>query len=677
MEIYRTPSKEIQEIILANVTYEAVIDGLNGYFTSEPRNEYITIKMEPDKQNFALYEAEAWADILIEWLRKKHDIFYRPGSKLDQVEAARSAAKMCRLRAHIKDEICKRGLWFGADEDIPELVDTLFKAYDEEGKRADKNRNDVVKLSRENGELRKEVKDIMNDIRQKSSRNGFEFPEEIDGEPLTVKRVFHDLLELLRMKETRIRNAERETRKAVSEECYDYLWNALKKLSPDCDALKITDYEDLVDRIFYEMSLVNDNCKKCRRKQSTEKFSYIQRTNKAEEEVKKLKEQLDKAAADYQALSEENQKHKDSVFDLEKTCYRESYISDRIHEICAAKGVELDDTFLYNDDYTWEDLVVFLCEEIGKLKKEIKEVTDQRWKDLRDINKTLGYDGMDGHVDDFAKAVKARAECVKRALGEESDINTLIRDYCTKNNIVAPSRYFSEKACVEYLFSVIDLKQKDRSFTILQDLYRDIFKRQPDGLSAEDIANKILDRVLKTEDLLHKSVDSVNKECKATGRLMVDDYKLKLKSYILKDIKEHGYRYDGLQSKSIEEIVDWIIVMATCDRSNIALRDIYTTVVSPVERRRYNIDDCDGPTVDHMKDYILRRFEGLHANNEYCLKKMSELDEYKKHFETLKEKQEFLSKQNMEFSCKISAKDDEISRLKDLINAMNEEVKDI
>ena len=45
MEVYRTPSKEIQEIILANVTYETVINGLNGYFASEPRNDYITVKM--------------------------------------------------------------------------------------------------------------------------------------------------------------------------------------------------------------------------------------------------------------------------------------------------------------------------------------------------------------------------------------------------------------------------------------------------------------------------------------------------------------------------------------------------------------------------------------------------------------------------------------------------------
>lgn len=425
-----------------------------------------------------------------------------------------------------------------------------------------------------------------------------------------------------------------------------------------------------------------------------------------------------------------------------------------------------------------------LLELLKKRTAEIKEVNDKRWKDLRDINKALGYDGMDGHVDDFAKAVKARAECVKRALGEESDINALIRDWCTKNNIIAPSRYFSDKACVEYLFSVIDLRQKDRAAVILQELYRDIFKKQPNGLSAEDIANKILDKVLETEDLLHKSVDSVNKECKATGRMMVADYekdllkfiygqyksrthlsdetitydppsvrntvlkiisdyarcrtrndileaqiksifdkykteftiddyvingdptskfmldcisswigfpaesrgktraeienyKLKLKDYILKDIKKHGYRYGGLQSKSVEEIVDWIITMATSDRSNIALRDIYTTVASPVERLRYNIDDCNGEIVDHMKEYILRRFEGLRINTEYCLRKMSELDGCQKDLKILEEQQEFLVKQNSELTTKVSAKDDENSRLKGLINAMNKEVGDM
>lgn len=285
------------------------------------------------------------------------------------------------------------------------------------------------------------------------------------------------------------------------------------------------------------------------------------RALKAEEEVKKLKEQLDKAAADYQALSEENQKLKNA---------------------------------------------------------------------------------------------------------EKSDTNKLIREYCTEHGIIAPSRYISDEACVEYLFSVIDLKQKDRSFTILQDLYRDIFKRQPGGLSAEDIANKILDKVLETDSPAAQ---------RGKTRAEIENYKLKLKDYILKDIKKHGYRYDGLETKSIEEIVDWIITMATSDHSFIVLKDIYTAVAAPVERLRYR--SCDGPTVDHMKEYILKRFEDLRINTEYCLRKMSELDGCQKDLKILEEQQEFLVKQNSELATKVGTKDDEISRLKGLINAMNEEVRDM
>ena len=398
-----------------------VIKGLNGYYESDKRNSYITVRRN-DAEAPAYLTTALYLSALIEWLREDFDIFYRPGLTLDQVEAARGAAKMCGLRAHIKDEISKRGLWCGADEDVPALVDTLFKAYDECRECLDRNRKDAVKLSEVNQELRKEL-------------------------------------------------------------------NTLK------------------------------------------------------------------------------------------------------------------DTGIY-------------C-------------------------------------------------------------NKLIREYCTEHGIVAPSPYFSDKACVEYLFSVIKLDRKDRAAAILYDLYHDIFHKDCNQFTYEDIATKILDKVLKTEDLLHKSVDSVNKECKATGKLMIADYekdllqfickeykdriglsdntitynppsvrntvlkiisdyarsrtrvdiletqiksifdkykskftvddylinadpssglmldcfsawfrdtstdsesrgkiraeienyKLKLKDYILKDINEHGYRYGGLEKKSIEEIVDWIITMATCPRN--------------------------------------------------------------------------------------------------------------
>lgn len=582
MEIYRTPSKESQDILLASVVCSEVIEGLNRYFASEPRNNYISIWPTVNKRDFVLYEPEAWADILIEWLRKKHDIFYYPGmevkhAKIERIpplterlmdEGALNSLKALHKRITGEDPAVSshtliadaiRCSVYEKESEIEELKADLKKAKMEKEKFlievADRE-EEIEELQNKDYDVYLEhrryiINSIVNNIRQEASRNGFDLPKKIDGEPLSIERTFHDLLELL-MKRT----------------------------------------------------------------------------------------------------------------------------------------------------------------------AEIKKVNDQRWNDLRDINKALGCDGMDGHVDDFAKAVKARAECTKRALGEESDINKLIRDYCTKHDIVAPSRYFSDKACVEYLFSIINSKQKDCSFAILQDLYRDIFKRQPDGLSAEDIANKILDRVLETEDLLHKSVDSVNKECKAVGKQMVDDYekdllkfiykeygnrihlsdetitydppsvrntvlkiisdyarcrirvdiletriksifdkgktkftvddyvlegdpttmfmldyisswigspaesrgktraeienyKLKLKDYILHGIKKRGYRYDGLEKKSIEDIVDWIITMATCANKS----DISDRIHEICTAKGVELDDAflydDGYTWEDLVGFLCEEIRKL------------------------------------------------------------------
>lgn len=111
------------------------------------------------------------------------------------------------------------------------------------------------------------------------------------------KKSIEDIVDWIITMATCANKEVEDAKKETKQECYDYLWNALKELSPECDALKIDRYEDLVDRIFYEMSLINDNCKRCQRKHSTEKFDYIrniQRANKAEEEVKKLNDVIKK-----------------------------------------------------------------------------------------------------------------------------------------------------------------------------------------------------------------------------------------------------------------------------------------------------------------------------------------------------------------------------------------------
>lgn len=333
---------------------KSVIEGLNGYYESEPRNG--VIRVYRNDVDGPAYLGVNWLSALIEWLREDHDIFYYPGM---------NAAKMCGLRATIqklrkdledarnetrkavneqvkKDQLytCEAfcdilealgisksdtvhldipGLKTKAiqrasvikvehDTEIENLKADLKKAKMEKEKFlievADRE-DEIESLQKKGANLYLEhrryiVNNIMNNIRQEASRNGFKLPEKVDGEPLTIERTFHDLLEFLRMKGT----------------------------------------------------------------------------NKAEEELKKLKEQ--------------NQER---------------------------------DTEIKN-----------LKERIEELESDFKAVCDED-----DIFRT--------------RALKAEEELKKLKTGQKSDINKLIRDYCAKNNIIAPSRYLSDEACVEYLFS--------------------------------------------------------------------------------------------------------------------------------------------------------------------------------------------------------------------------------
>ncbi len=399
---------------------KSVIDGLNEYY--EDKQTFIRVYRDFGQGPIYL-DAGLWVSALIEWLRVDHDIFYRPGLIFDQVEAARNAAKMCGLRAHIKDELDKRDLWFDKNADIPELVDTLFKAYDGidavellrkqeteirnaklETRKAvneqlkndtdyvvntlcdilealgisrsdtvhldvaglktraiqrasviksehdryleqlDKATADYQALDKENRELKNSQKSDTNKlIRDCCLRYNIVAPSRYLSDEASVEYVFslldsyskqrneayadrdrvtailQDLyrdifhkdctqftyediateildkvLGLQILEDYKLLQRGEDVQKKAQKECYDYLWNALKKLSPECDALKITDYEKLVDRIFYEMSFVSDNCKRCQRKNTNEKFNYIRRTNKAEEELKELKEKYDR-----------------------------------------------------------------------------------------------------------------------------------------------------------------------------------------------------------------------------------------------------------------------------------------------------------------------------------------------------------------------------------------------
>ena len=75
----------------------------------------------------------------------------------------------------------------------------------------------------------------------------------------------------------------------------------------------------------------------------------------------------------------------------------------------------------------------------------------------------------------------------------KSDINELIRNYCTKFDITPPSPDSSDRACVEYLLSVVDLERKHRAAVGKQmvddyekDLLKFVYKEYTDRTSLSD-----------------------------------------------------------------------------------------------------------------------------------------------------------------------------------------------
>lgn len=100
----------------------------------------------------------------------------------------------------------------------------------------------------------------------------------------------------------------------------------------------------------------------------------------------------------------------------------------------------------------------------------------------------------------------------KEAEIENSDINKLIRDYCTKNDIIAPSPYFSDKACVEYLFSVVDLEREHRAAVgkqMVEDYEKDIMDhiRQEASRNGFNLPKKVDGEPLTIECVFHDLLD--------------------------------------------------------------------------------------------------------------------------------------------------------------------------
>ena len=117
---------------------------------------------------------------------------------------------------------------------------------------------------------------------------------------------------------------------------------------------------------------------------------------------------------------------------------------------------------------------------------DMYETLEERWRNRRAwdaleyLYKTVCKDGKET----VPTLMGAEIHDVLCEENQKSDVNKLISDYCAKNDIAPPSPYFSDKACLEYLFSVVDLERRHREAVGKQmvdnyekDLLRVVYKK--------------------------------------------------------------------------------------------------------------------------------------------------------------------------------------------------------
>lgn len=253
--------------VFNSLSFLDVIDGLNKYFAEDgtrvriPRS-YVEIRSH-NKVIFYRFDAEMYLDKLIAWLRTEHGVFYYPGMEAKYAKTERipplterlmdegalnSLKKLYKrvtgkepevdshtliadgishavsvkevqieeLKTHI--DLLRKDLWDSDKKDINKLIsdycnknDIIAPSPDSSDKACVEYLFSVVDLERQHrAAVGKQMvddyeKDIMDHIRQEASQNGYTLPEKVDGEPLTIERVFHELLELMRMREEELR----------------------------------------------------------------------------------------------------------------------------------------------------------------------------------------------------------------------------------------------------------------------------------------------------------------------------------------------------------------------------------------------------------------------------------------------------------------------------------------
>ena len=179
---------------LDELFFEMVIGALNKYFANDKYdNSLIEIRKTGSVYLFS-------ADDLIAWLRTKHGIFYYPGmepkhAKMERIpplterlmdEGALNSLKNLYVRVIGKETIL---------DSHTLIADDISKAVSVKDAEIEELKAHIVFLKN----------DIMDHIRQEASQNGYNLPEKVDGEPLTIERTFHELLELMRIRGEELR----------------------------------------------------------------------------------------------------------------------------------------------------------------------------------------------------------------------------------------------------------------------------------------------------------------------------------------------------------------------------------------------------------------------------------------------------------------------------------------
>lgn len=208
-----------EDFDLNALSFEDVIDGLNKYFAEDDTSVRVPRSLVEIKgyNNIIFYrfDAEKYLDKLIAWLRTEHGIFYYPGMEAKYAKTERipplTERSMDEGALNSLKKLYKRVTGEEPEVDSHTIIaDGIWNAVSVKDSQIVKLQTQMKKQGEELRILKSKCsslneKDIMDYIRQEASKNGYNLPEKVDGEPLTIERVFHDLFDLMRRRGEELR----------------------------------------------------------------------------------------------------------------------------------------------------------------------------------------------------------------------------------------------------------------------------------------------------------------------------------------------------------------------------------------------------------------------------------------------------------------------------------------